>query len=116
MAQLELPPGLRPSLKDLLFDPESIGTKAQPGYTLEEILASVRNDLEDLLNTRHTCPNLDDEFSELSKSIVTYGMPDLSAVAGTQSSKQAEIASLIEKIIMLHEPRLRNVKATIIKT
>src|SRR6516162_9749390 len=59
MAQLDLPSALAPSLKDRLFDPDSMGTKDRPGYTLRQILDSVREDLEDLLNTRraHELPD-----------------------------------------------------------
>ena len=36
-----------PSLKDRLLDPESVGTAAQPGYSLPQIVESVREDLEE---------------------------------------------------------------------
>ncbi len=116
MAQFDLPPGLAPSLMDRLLDPESMGTRAQPGYTLSQILESVKDDLEDLLNTRRAFKVSEKEFPDVAKSVVTYGLPDLTFVSGTQLGKHEEIGNLIEKAIAMHEPRLRKVKAKIVRS
>ena len=116
MAQPDLPPGLAPSLMDRLLDPESTGTRAQPGYTLGQILESVKNDLDTLLNTRRAFVVLEKQYPEIAKSVVTFGLPDLTFVSGSTLGKQEEIGKLIEKAIGLHEPRLRKVKAKIVRT
>jgi type VI secretion system protein ImpF len=117
MAQSDLPKGLVPSLKDRLLDPESMGTRALPGYTLAQVVESVRLDLEDLLNTRRSHDILDaTRFPELARSIVTYGLPDLSVYGGTTQARLEAIAEVIESTIAQHEPRLRNVKATLIRS
>ncbi len=105
-----------PSLKDRLFDPESIGTKGQPGYSLRQIIDSVREDLEDLLNTRRSFDLLVSQYTELIRSVATYGMPDLASMGGSTNAKQHEIGNIIEKIITLHEPRLSNVRVQLVKS
>lgn len=116
MAQLDLPPGLMPSLKDRLLDPDSMGTRERPGYSLSQILESVRDDVDELLNTRSTQQVLETQFAEVARSIVSYGLPDIISLGGATPGQQAEIGRLIEEIITLHEPRLRNVRATQVKT
>ena len=116
MAQLDLPPGLLPSLKDRLLDPESMGTLAQPGYTLTQVLDSVREDLEELLNTRRSLQVLATQFPELARSTATFGLRDLTSIGGATAGKQEEIARMIEKAITLHEPRLNNVRAKVVKS
>jgi type VI secretion system protein ImpF len=116
MAQPDLPTALLPSLKDRLFDPDSMGTREQPGYSLHQIIDSVREDLEELLNTRRSRQVLETQYAELARSIVTYGLPDLASLDSSTPGKQEAIGGIIEKIITLHEPRLRNVRATFVKT
>jgi type VI secretion system protein ImpF len=116
MAQLDLPSALMPSLMDRLLDPDSIGTRAQPGYTLTQIIDSVRRDLEELLNTRRSLEVLETHHAELARSVATYGLPDLMSLGGSTPAKQEEIGRLIEKTILLHEPRLRNVRAKVVRS
>jgi type VI secretion system protein ImpF len=116
MAKLDLPPGLLPSLKDRLLDPESMGTLAQPGYNLSNVLDSVRDDLEELLNTRRSLQVPAAQFPELAQSVATFGLKDLTSVGGSTLEKQEDIARMIEKAILLHEPRLQNVRAKVVKT
>ncbi len=100
---------------DRLRDPDSIGTRARPGYTMSQILDSVKSDLEDLLNTRIAFRVSEKQFPSIAKSVVAFGMPDLTFLSGTALGKQEEIGRLIEKAIALHEPRLRNVKAKVVR-
>ena len=116
MASLELPPALMPSLMDRLLDPNSMGTQAQPGYTLTQILDSVRDDLEELLNTRRSYQVMEKQFPELARSVATYGLADLTSIGGSTPGKQDEIGRMIEKAIGLHEPRLRNVRARVVRS
>ena len=116
MAQLDLPSALMPSLKDRLIDPDSMGTMGGPAYSLRQILDSVREDLEELLNTRRTHKVSEKEYAELARSIVTYGLPDLASLDTSTLGKQEEIGRIIEKIVTLHEPRLRNVRASMVRS
>jgi type VI secretion system protein ImpF len=115
MAQLDLPPTLMPSLKDRLLDPDSMGTRGLPGYSLVQILESVREDLEELLNTRRSERVSEDQFPEVARSIATYGLPDFTSLGTSTPATQEQIGRIIEQIIRLHEPRLRNVRATLVR-
>jgi type VI secretion system protein ImpF len=115
MAQPGLPSTLLPSLKDRLLDPESMGARGQLGYTLQEIFASVRDDLEDLLNTRRSFLVLGPHYAEVARSIVTYGLPDLASIDTSTLGKREELGRIMAEIITLHEPRLRNVRASMVK-
>jgi type VI secretion system protein ImpF len=115
MAQLDLPSALMPSLKDRLLDPDSMGTRDHPGYSLGQVLESVRDDLEELLNTRRAYGLPATRYAELARSIATYGLPDLTSIDGSSPAGLDEIGRILEKIIALHEPRLRNVRATLVK-
>jgi type VI secretion system protein ImpF len=115
MAEPSLPPGLLPSLKDRLLDPESLGTSARPGYSLIEILESVREDLEDLLNTRRSQVVSAKQYPEVARSIVAYGLPDLSTQGVGNPGKHDSVARLIETTINEHEPRLRNVRVSVVR-
>src|SRR5437588_12553140 len=101
MAQLDLPSALLPSLKDRLLDPDSIGTRGQPGYSLRQIIDSVRDDLDELLNTRRSYLLLQTEYTELARSIFTYGLPDIVSLGGSTPSQQQAIGQILEQIITL---------------
>src|SRR6266851_9506000 len=112
MAHLDLPPGLLPTLKDRLLDPDSMGTRTLPGYSLEQVLESVREDLEELLNTRRSRELVETQYPELARSVANYGLPDLASIDKRTSGNRDAIGRILEKVITLHEPRLRNVRAT----
>ena len=113
MAPLVLPPGLMPSLKDRLLDPDSMGTRERPGYGLQRMVESVREDLEELLNTRQSQRIVKTQYAELARSVVTYGLPDLASIDCSTFGKQEEIGRIMEHIITLHEPRLHNVQTAL---
>jgi type VI secretion system protein ImpF len=111
MARLEQQEGFLPSILDRLIDPESGGTEARRGYTVRQMVDSVRRDLEELLNTRQSHQGLPEEFVEVSQSIVTYGLPDFSSIDASEASQKKDMGELIEAIVSLFEPRLRDVRA-----
>ncbi len=108
MAEVEL--GLQPSILDRLIDPESAGTAILIGYDERKMLAAVRRDLEELLNTRQTHVGLPDEYVQIQKSIVAYGLPDLLTLEAITSKHREDIADKIQRIIELFEPRLKDVR------
>jgi type VI secretion system protein ImpF len=102
--------GLMPSIVDRLVDPLSAGTDARRGYSLSQMLESVRRDLEDLLNTRQTHTGLPPQLTRVGKSMVTYGLPDLTTFTVTSVAAREDMARKLEAIISQHEPRLKDIR------
>jgi type VI secretion system protein ImpF len=103
-----------PSVLDRLIDPHSAGTSRQPGYSLLEMEAAVRRDLEDLLNTRQSSTDLPGELKEVHRSIVGYGLPDLTSLNAITPQQRADIGRVIEAAISHFEPRLQDVRAILL--
>jgi type VI secretion system protein ImpF len=103
-----------PSLLDRLIDPEAIMSQDQHGYTVSQMIAAVHRDLEDLLNTRRTTTGLPADCVEVERSVVVYGMPDLTGLPAITPDQRAAIGRVLEALIQRYEPRLRDVKATLL--
>jgi type VI secretion system protein ImpF len=84
------------------------------GYTGREMMNAVLRDLEDLLNTRRTSRDLPEEWTELQRSIVEYGLPDLTSLDAMTAKQQEAIGRVLEAAVTLFEPRLRHVRATLV--
>ncbi len=115
MAQIDPQQGLQPSVLDRLIDPEAMGTTWRRGYGLADMVNVVRRDLEDLLNTRRHEPEaLATEWPEIERSILGYGLPDLTSLDTITPQQREEIGRLLEAIVLRYEPRLREVRATLV--
>lgn len=111
MSRIENNQGLIPTVLDRLIDPESTGTRFRRGYSLQQMLDAVRRDLENLLNTRQYADEISDDFTEVRRSILNYGLPDLTPLPASTAQQRKEIGQIIERVIMTYEPRLRDVQA-----
>lgn len=111
MAASDADQGFKPSIIDRLTDPESTGTKGRRGYSFEQMRDAVERDLENLLNTRPVATDLLDS-SELNRSIIAYGLPDLTSFQSGAQVPAEEIGRLIEKTVRRFEPRLVDVHVT----
>ena len=94
------------------FDPEH---QLEPNLTRAESLrrlrASVRRDIEWLLNTIRTNeppPGL----VELKKSLYTFGIPDISSMSLESAQDGNKLLRGLERAITQFEPRLTNVRVT----
>ncbi len=114
MSRVDLNQALTPSMLDRLVDPDSGGTQARAGYGIEQVIGSVRRDLEDLLNTHRSIINLPDEFPEILKSPVGFGIPDFGSLSTTTRKQQDAIGTMVEEIIARFEPRLRDVHVHVV--
>jgi type VI secretion system protein ImpF len=112
MAKVDPQQALKPSILDRLIDAGTAGTAARRGYSFEQAEDAVRRDLEDLLNTRQTNSDLSEDYVELHRSIVTYGLPDLTSLQTFTPQQRQQIGRVLEAIITRFEPRLRDVRAT----
>lgn len=105
-------PGLFDRLMDVPVSGATGGTVSR--MSLEELKDSVARDLESLLNTRTVIQEeVLKRFPECARSIVTYGLADFAGRSLSSSDDRAYICMCLEKAIARHEPRLRNVKASL---
>jgi type VI secretion system protein ImpF len=77
-----------------------------------QLMASVRRDLENLLNTKNFVSSLAAEYSELQNSLFVYGLPDFTAENSRSASVMDHLREEVEKAIRKFEPRLTNVIVT----
>lgn len=110
-----LPTALIPSVFDRLTDPEAGGPGMRVGYSLEQMMAAVRIDLEELLNTHAPYEDIGAEYPLTANTLLTYGLPDVTALPAAGEADKARLGSLLGEIIARHEPRLRNVTVTVIE-
>jgi type VI secretion system protein ImpF len=76
---------------------------------------SILRDVEMLLNSR--CPEtlIPEEYTEVVKSILNFGVPEFDQFGNLAApSKQARLCKAFETAIQLFEPRLRNVKVSMV--
>lgn len=82
-------------------------------YNIKGVKESIRRDLEWFFNTRQMFTNLPPHFVELKRSLITYGLPDLSSFNLTTPESQNQLCGLLEKAIETFEPRLRQIKVSL---
>jgi type VI secretion system protein ImpF len=92
-------------------EPES-STDAPKSYaqSVRQLKASLRRDLEWLLNTRRTPEAADHKFPHLSRSVYNYGLPDITSLNHESTADRQRLLQTIESIIATFEPRLTRVK------
>ena len=112
MARVDKKKKLRPSILDRLFDDEPENKhEVDPGQhqKLKQLRSSVRRDLESLMNARYRVVEPGEEFTELDKSLLNYGLPDLATINITDLDKRKEFTSKMEMILKEFEPRFKEV-------
>jgi type VI secretion system protein ImpF len=105
-------PGLFDRLMDVPVNGSSSGTVTR--MSIDDLKDAVARDLEALLNTRTVIPEeLLQRYPECGRSIVTFGLNDFAGRSLSSTDDRAYICLCLEKAIARHEPRLRNVKASL---
>ncbi|MDB5958804.1 MAG: type secretion system baseplate subunit TssE [Massilia sp.] len=104
--------GYMPTLLDRLCGDHDTG--AHMRMTIEQLKDSVARDLEALLNTRAgiDAPALAD-FECCRTSILAYGLIDFAGSCLSSIEDRAAICASLKRAIEQHEPRLREVSATL---
>lgn len=98
-----------PSVLNRLVDVSMGDTDRRTWYSINDLIAAVRVDLEDLLNTRQPIADLDLDFATLADSILNYGVPDPSRFSLETPAGRRRLASCLMAVIGCFEPRLKNV-------
>jgi type VI secretion system protein ImpF len=99
---------------DRLTDREASGTSFAQGYTIAQMTQAVLRDLDDLLNTRPSITDIPADCAEVLSSIAAYGLPDFSNVPAGTAEQRAQIGRLLEVVLARFEPRLRDIRATMV--
>ena len=100
-----------PSVLDRLLDGTSEAAPANQYYGVRDLKRVVGRDLEALLNTRQeTLDQLPSGFTETSRSILTYGLPDFSALTLGSQDDRNHVRHTLERAITTFEPRLDRVR------
>jgi len=109
VAELTTQERLQPSLLDRLIDDEP-GTRVESRdkrvMSMRQLRAAVMRDLEWLLNSN--CRPIGDElhtYPLAGKSVVNYGMLDLTGLAASGVS-QAQVERMVHDSILAFEPRI----------
>lgn len=100
------------SLMDRLAEDPQGGTRP---HTVEDLRASVRRDLEALLNGRQCPRSHDPELAELDRSLVAYGLPDLATLNVATPEQRDEFRYVLERKIANFEPRLSSVSVSLLE-
>jgi len=116
MAELTPAERLQPCLLDRLLDdePESKEeSREQRVVSLRRYRQGVLRDLHWLLNTSSRAPGNDlDEFPEVSRSVLNYGIPDLCGVTSSHV-KPSEIEQRLVHALQCFEPRISRETLTV---
>jgi type VI secretion system protein ImpF len=101
------------SVIERLIDREP-AVAAEPALTraqsVRQLKASLRRDLEWLLNTRRRPDAVETEFKELEQSLFNYGLPDISSMSWDSARDRSRLTRIIEKTIAMFEPRVKRLK------
>ncbi|MGA2723886.1 MAG: type VI secretion system baseplate subunit TssE [Bryobacteraceae bacterium] len=105
-----------PSLLDRLTDHAPNSPAEHPLSRLQALRvlkASLWYDLSALLNTKRREEEVPEQFTEVNRSLLTYGLPDFSSYGLKSEADQHRLRRAIEAAIRRFEPRLEKVTVTL---
>ena len=100
------------SVLDRVTGPDTDGTGLTRMQSVRELRASVRRDLEWLLNTRAVAIPPPEPLTELRKSVYTYGLSDITSFSADDPKSRIRLRHMIEEAIAQFEPRLTGVQVS----
>ena len=100
-----------PTVFDRLTEPEF--RNGQGRFTFAEMEARVFRDLEDLLNTRRAGPELFEHLPAVERSVVNYGLRDLSHTNAASPEERQAYADHVRDTIEAFDPRLTEVGVSV---
>jgi len=106
-----------PSILDRLLDDEpEVSRESLPNrfQNVFQLKKAVARDLEALLNTRQELlEEVPSEFTEVGRSLVTYGLPDFSSFSLLNINDRNRIRRALEQAIATFEPRFERVRVNL---
>ncbi len=116
MARFDNEIRITPSVLDRLIDEEPGMSGEAPATrqkSLRQLKASVRRDLEWLLNTRQVVDGVAPDLKETAHSLANYGLPDFSSYSIKSPGERNKVRRALETAISTFEPRLVDVTVNI---
>ncbi len=117
MPRNEPDPRAQIPILDRLIDEEPRNRTAEAAPTRFQSVriyrASVRRDLEWLLNTRSNPEEPGEAFNEVVRSVYCYGLPDFSSFTVASVSDRSMLVQFLKAKIEIFEPRLFNVSVSL---
>jgi type VI secretion system protein ImpF len=116
MARYEPDPNVTLSVLDRLID-LTPNARTDPAVnranTVRQLKASLRRDLEWLLNTRQTPEAVLEGELEIRKSLWNYGLPDTTTMGIHSTQDQNRLTWMLETAVTIFEPRLMGVRVSL---
>ena len=109
-SEIERP--VRPSVLDRLIDDNPTSNVKPPltrSQSVRVFKAALRRDLEWLLNARRIITPVPEDCEELTRSVYTFGLPDITSMSKDSRESFERLARLIQSAIDVFEPRLTGV-------
>ena len=106
------------SLLDRLIDrepQEPADASTSRAQSIRQLKASLRRDMEWLLNSRRTPEPAPESMAELSQSLFNYGLPDFSALSIDSPRDRDYLVRELEKTVTRFEPRIRDVRVSLLE-
>lgn len=115
---------LRSSIWDRLTDRQSqhaayTGNQSKDGAAIQDLDSlrrSIQKNLIHLLNSHVYFSIWPDDLLELDRSLVNYGIPDYTGTNMSLESDREKLRRSAERTIRYFEPRLSNVKVSVVPT
>jgi type VI secretion system protein ImpF len=101
-----------PSVLDRLLDDDPAATREAPrgrNQLLRDLKQAVRRDLENLLNTRHSYLSWAPALKELDRSLLNYGLADLTGSGPASARECEEFCRTLQGVLRRSEPRFKDV-------
>ncbi|MFC6486404.1 type VI secretion system baseplate subunit TssE [Nitratireductor sp. GCM10026969] len=114
MARFASKPPPRLPLFDRLLQGDSIETDKNAERAMRELREGVRRDLEILFNTRPRRLPADRRETELSKSVLSFGLPELQNQQLATVEQQELFRKRLEQLIRRFEPRFQELTVDLI--
>jgi type VI secretion system protein ImpF len=115
MANPKLIKNVQQGLLDRLIDLEPTNRFEVPmsrAESVRQLRLSVKRDLEWLLNSTRMPIEIPESCKEIDKSVLFYGLPDISSVSVQNLAHQQRLQRSLETAIETFEPRLSRARVT----